>query len=164
MFLWKPCLGQGFRGWDGSCSNMPYSQSGRVARACWPRLAPALTCLLSIRQVLISLLGWSGSCPNMSYSQSGRGSSACSSKGSLKNTSKKRECRSPVRCPTTSSRPPSDPTPPDQFHEPEYQQIIYTLNLNKITSPSLTTYSLPSIPTRPFSLAAARDPSRSSTS
>lgn len=36
--------------------------------------------------------------------------------------------------------------------------ILYTLNLNKITSPSFTTYSLPSRPTRPFSLAAAREP------
>ena len=34
----------------------------------------------------------------------------------------------------------------------------YTLNRNKITSPSFTTYSLPSIPTRPFSLAADKEP------
>ena len=32
--------------------------------------------------------------------------------------------------------------------------IYYTLNLNNITSPSLTTYSLPSSLTNPFSLAA----------
>ena len=40
-----------------------------------------------------------------------------------------------------------------------YSSLSYTLNLNKITSPSFTTYSLPSIPTSPFSLAAAKEPS-----
>ena len=36
--------------------------------------------------------------------------------------------------------------------------ISYTLKRNKITSPSLTTYSFPSMPTIPFSRAAARLP------
>lgn len=35
---------------------------------------------------------------------------------------------------------------------------FYTLNLKRITSPSCTTYSLPSMPTSPFSRAAAREP------
>ena len=35
---------------------------------------------------------------------------------------------------------------------------VYTLKRNKITSPSFTTYSLPSKPTKPFSLAAAMLP------
>ena len=35
--------------------------------------------------------------------------------------------------------------------------IIYTLKRKRMTSPSFTTYSLPSIPTSPFSLAAARE-------
>lgn len=37
--------------------------------------------------------------------------------------------------------------------------IFYTLKRNKMTSPSFTTYSFPSIPTSPFSLAADRLPS-----
>ncbi len=36
--------------------------------------------------------------------------------------------------------------------------LPYTLKRNRITSPSCTTYSFPSMPTSPFSLAAAREP------
>ena len=37
-------------------------------------------------------------------------------------------------------------------------KYYYTLKRNKMTSPSLTTYSFPSIPTIPFSFAAEREP------
>ena len=36
--------------------------------------------------------------------------------------------------------------------------LAYTLNLNKMMSPSFTTYSLPSERTRPFSFAAVIEP------
>ena len=45
------------------------------------------------------------------------------------------------------------------FHTGSCLCQYYTLKRNRITSPSFTTYSLPSIPTSPFSRAAASDPS-----
>ena len=44
-----------------------------------------------------------------------------------------------------------------KFTSLKFFLISYTLNLNNITSPSFTTYSFPSIPTSPFSFAAAKD-------